>query len=129
LTINRNAQNPEKIEDSIKALGGFRLWKVPLVFQAALSGLCAAESPPPYPGANYPYDFASAKISGEASYTLKPFQFGTKLGYTIKNKGGNQVETSLSASARGKWGRFSVKIRAGDFPRDWDFGVSWRLQL
>jgi hypothetical protein len=136
LTINRDAKDPEKIEDSIKALGGFRLWKVPLVFQAALSGLCAAENPLPYAGVNYPYDFASARISGEASYTLplklrhlKTVQFGTKLGYTIKSKGENQVEAGLSASARGKWGRFSVKVRAEDFPRDWEFGVSWRLVL
>ena len=129
LTINRNAENPEKIEDSIKALGGFRLWKVPLVFQAALSGLCTAENPLPYPGADYPYGFTSAKISGEASYTLKPFQFDTKLGYTIKNKGENQVETSLSASARVKWGRFTVKVSAGDFPQYWDFGFSWRMVL
>ena len=136
LTINRNAQDPEKIEDSIKALGGFRLWKIPLVFQAALSGMCAAESPPPYPGVNYPYDFASAKISGEASYTLplklrqfKTVQFVTKLGYTIKSKGENQVEAVLSASARGKLGRFTLKVSAGDFPREWDFGVSWRLVL
>ncbi|GHV80303.1 hypothetical protein AGMMS49944_20940 [Spirochaetia bacterium] len=127
LTINRNAQNPEKIEDSIKALGGFRLWKVPLVFQAALSGLCTAETP---------HEFASAKISGEASYTLalksipfKTVQFGTTLGYTIQDKRENKMEAGLTASARGKWGRFTAKIHAGDFPRDWEFGVSWRAVL
>ncbi|GHT87711.1 hypothetical protein FACS1894137_15310 [Spirochaetia bacterium] len=134
LTINRDAENPEKIEDGFKVLGGFRLWKLPLVFQAALTGLCAAENPLPYPGADYPYNFESAKFSAEASYALKirrfkPLQFKTKLGYTMKKNGETPVETSLSVTTQGKWGRFNIKTSAGDFPRDWALSVSWRLEL
>jgi hypothetical protein len=141
LTLNRDAGIPDKLEDRVTALAGFKLWEVPLVFQASLTGTCAdARSAQPFPAPDYPHDFESARISAEASYTrriegsekprsFKTVQFGTKLGYTMKQRGENQVETSLSASARGKWGRFTLKVHAGDFPRDWDFGVSWRLQL
>ncbi|MDR2740335.1 MAG: hypothetical protein LBB68_10965 [Treponema sp.] len=120
LTLNRDASDPEKTADSIDTLAGFRLWKIPLVFQGGLEGI--------YTG-KYEYEFESAKISADASYTLKFLQFGTKLGYKIKKSGESQVETNASITARGKWGRFTVKTGTADFPKDWDLSVSWRTQL
>ncbi|MFP3041138.1 hypothetical protein LQZ19_04880 [Treponema primitia] len=118
LTLNRDASDLEKIADSIDILAGFRFWEIPLVFQGSLDGIYTDQ-----------YTFGSAKISGETSYTLTFLQFGTKLGYKIKKNGKTQAETSASITARGKWGRFSIKASSADFPEDWDLGVSWRVQL
>jgi hypothetical protein len=118
LTLNRDLSNPEKRADSIDALAGFRLWKIPLVFQGGIEGIYAGK-----------YEFESAKISADASYTLKFLQFGTKLGYKIKKAGKSQLETNVSITGRGQWGRFTVKTGTADFPKDWDLSVSWRIQL
>ncbi|MDR3122270.1 MAG: hypothetical protein LBU16_00630 [Treponema sp.] len=107
--------------DSIAALWGFTLWKIPLVFQGDLHGI--------YREAAGDYEFASAKMSAEASYSVKLFQFSVKQGYAINKKGEGQAETGFSASIRGKWGRLSLKTSVADSGREWDVGVSWRLQL
>jgi hypothetical protein len=75
------------------------------------------------------YEFASAKMNAEASYALKLFSFSFKPGYRVNKKGEGQVEAALSASVRGKWGRLSLKLSVADPDRDWDAGLSWRLQL
>jgi hypothetical protein len=119
LTMNRDASDPENIADSIAALWGFTLGKVPLVFQGDLHGI--------YRKGPEDYEFASAKMSAEASYTIKPFQFSVKPGYAINKKGEGQAEAGASASIRGKWGRLTLKAGVAD--SGWEAGVSWRLQL
>jgi hypothetical protein len=121
LTISREASNPEKILDTVEAITGFNLWKIPLTLQGNLSGLCSA--------GDYAYDFDSAKLSAEGSYSLKPFDFSTRLVCHLKKEKLPQWAPSLSISARGKWGRITVKAGAGDFPRDWNLGLSWRVQM
>jgi hypothetical protein len=135
LTLNRDAADPEKILDSLDGLMGLRLRKLSLTVQGNLTGSCSSDTalgedgrPVPFPGFDYPHTFNSAKISGEAAYTAGPFQFGTKLGCKIKKEKDDQWETALSASVRGKPGRFSVKASSADFPRDWDLVLSWRIQ-
>jgi hypothetical protein len=124
LTASRDAENIEKIADSITALGAFKLWKIPLVFQGSLHGIYADDGI-----ADAAYEFGSAKISAEASYAVSLFQFGAKLSYAMDKKGEAKIGTGASASIRGKWGRFNIKANTDDVSRDWDFGVSWRMQL
>jgi hypothetical protein len=119
LTLSRDASDRENKADSIAALWGFSLGKVPLVLQGELQGI--------YREAQEDYEFASAKIGAEASYSLKLFDFSFKPGYSVNKKGEGQVEAAVSASVRGKWGRLSLK--AGVAGSDWDLGLSWRLQL
>jgi hypothetical protein len=121
ITLSRDGSDGENKADSIAALWGFALGKVPLVFQGDLHGV--------YREAEGDYEFASMKVSAEASYTLKPFQFTLKPGYAVNKKGEGQAEAGASASVRGKWGRISLKASVADSGRDWEAGVSWRLQL
>jgi hypothetical protein len=121
LTINRDASDPENKADSISALWAFALKKIPLVFQGDLQGI--------YREAEEDYEFASMKVSAEASCAVKPFQFSVKPGYAIDKKREGQAEIGASASIRGKWGQLTLKASAADSGRDWEAGLSWRLQL
>ncbi|MDR1250491.1 MAG: hypothetical protein LBK63_14480 [Treponema sp.] len=121
VTMSRDASDPENKADSIAALWGFALGKIPLVFQGDLHGV--------YREGPGDYEFASAKMSAEASCSVKPFQFSLKPAYAINKKGEGQAEAGASVSIRGKWGRLTLKTSIADSGRDWEGGVSWRLQL
>jgi hypothetical protein len=121
VSLSRDASDTENKADSVSALWGFALGKVPLVFQGDLHGI--------YREAADDYEFVSAKMSAEASSALKPFQFSVKPGYAVNKKREGQWEIGASASVRGKWGRLSLSAKARDPGRDWEAGVSWRLQL
>jgi hypothetical protein len=120
VTVSRDASDAANKADGVSALWAFALGKVPLVFQGDLHGIYRKD-----PG---DYEFASAKASAEASYALKPFLFSVKPGYAVNKKGEGQAEIGASASARGRWGRLTLKASA-DSGGDWEAGVSWRLQL
>ena len=121
LTLNRDASDPENKADSIAALWACALGKVALVFQGDLQGI--------YREALGDYEFVSATTGAEASCALKPFQFSVKPEYAIDKNGEGQTAIGASASIRGKWGRLSLKASVADPGREWDAGVSWRLQL
>ncbi|MDR0597924.1 MAG: hypothetical protein LBG14_05395 [Treponema sp.] len=121
LAMDRDASDAENKADSIAALWAFTLGKVSLVFQGDLHGI--------YREAPGDYEFASAAINAEASCAVKPFQFSFKPGYGVNKKGEGQAEAGASASIRGKWGRVSLKASVSGPDRDWEAGVSWRLQL
>jgi hypothetical protein len=121
LTLSRDGEDAENKADSIAALWAFTLGKIPLVFQGDLHGI--------YREAAEDYEFVSAAMSAEASWSIKPFQFGVKQGYAVNKQGEGQGETGVSASVRGTWGRLSLKASVADSGRDWDAGLSWRLQL
>jgi hypothetical protein len=140
LTVSREASDPEKILDTLEGIAGFRVWKIPLTFQGGVSGRCSAGAyagigegddpfPFPLPSAEYPYTYDSAKFNMEASYTLKPLQFGVKAGCTFKREKEPKWNGALNAAIRGKWGRFTVKLSSPAFPKKWNLGLSWRLQL
>jgi hypothetical protein len=134
--LAREASNPEKILDTLEALGAFRFWELAFVFHGALSGLGIPEAgnsnsapfPLPVPSAEYPYTYDSAKFGADASYALKPFQFGLKAGCTLKREKEPKWEGALSAAVRGKWGRLTIKVSSPELPEKWELGLSWRLQ-
>ena len=121
LTINRDASDIENKADSIAALWAFALGKASLVFQGDLHGICRE--------AAGDYEFVSAKMNAKASYTVKPFHFDVKPGYVVNKEGEGQAEAGASVSVRGKWGRITLKANLADSGREWEAGVSWRLQL
>ncbi|AEF85488.1 hypothetical protein TREPR_0644 [Treponema primitia ZAS-2] len=136
MTLSREASNPQKILDTLEALGAFRLWELNFTFQGGVSGLSIIETanqddpfPLPIPSTEYPYTYDSAKFGAEASYTLKPFQFGIKAGCTLKREKEAKWDGALSAAIRGKWGRFTAKLSSPAFPEEWELGLSWRVQL
>jgi hypothetical protein len=118
--MSRDASDGANKADSVSALWAFALGTVPLVLQGDLHGIYREE-----PG---DYEFASAKLSAEASCALKPFLFSVKPGYAVNKAGEGKAEAGASASIRGRWGRLSLKASA-DSEGDWEAGVSWRLQL
>jgi hypothetical protein len=118
LSLSRDASDPGALADSASALWAFALWRVPLVLQGDIHGILREAED---------YEFVSAKMSAEASYTLKLFSFSLKPGYVISKKKGGQAEIGASASIRGKWGRLSLKASLAD--QGWEAGLSWRLQL
>jgi hypothetical protein len=102
---------------------------VNLSFSASLNGLTAAEGgPAPYPFPQAPYQFDSVKSSGEIYWPPGIFQFRAKLGYEKKAAKQGLWETSASAAVRFKRGRFSVKLSSPDFPRTWEYTLSWRVE-
>jgi hypothetical protein len=118
-TISRDASDGANKADGVSALWGFALGKVPLVLQGDLHGIYRDD-----PG---DYEFASAKLSAEASYAVKPFRFSVKPGYAVNKKGEGQAAIGASAAVLGNWGRLSLNASA-DSEGDWEVGVSWRLQ-
>jgi hypothetical protein len=111
----------ENRADSASALWAFALDKISLVFQGDLHGIRHEKAGD--------YEFVSAKMSAEASYAPKPFQFSLKPGYAVNKKREGRGEIGGSASIRGDWGRFSLSVKTADSGKDWEAGVSWRLQL
>ncbi|MDR2068961.1 MAG: hypothetical protein LBP71_03730 [Spirochaetaceae bacterium] len=129
LELNRNALDPEDITDSLEGSLGLILGPVRTVFQGTLSGTTrAAGTPVPYPGAEGDYQFASAKVSGELSYSFSLFQLKTKLGYSHVHQKEPLWDLSLYGSVWGKFGRFSAKFAWTDFPGVWTYTFSWNLK-
>jgi hypothetical protein len=146
LGADRNASEPEKILDTLSLAAGFSLdlrnfgpksgggaflsRPLGLSLSLSLQGLATAEGglPSPCPVPQYPYRFNSARAGGELSWSPGFFQFRTRLGGEIKKTGEKTWETSFSAAVRFRPGRFSVKISSPDFPGDWNYTISWRME-
>jgi hypothetical protein len=134
LDIDRNAEDRNKILDSIGADFGFKLWGKTLNLHSKLSGRTDTASRPwAYPGREWDYDFESAKISLDGTDRYKLSRFATlivkaRLGCLIRPPGkDNQWETALSGAINGKWGRLSLQAKSEDFPEKWSFTLAWRL--
>jgi hypothetical protein len=129
LEFNRNASEPQEITDALEGSLGLILGPVRPIFQGTLSGTTeAAGTPLPYPGAERDYQFASAKVSGELSYSFSLFQLKTKLGYSHIHQKDPLWDLSFYGSVRGKFGRFSAKFAWTDFPDTWTYTFSWNLK-
>jgi hypothetical protein len=50
------------------------------------------------------------------------------MGYEEQNGREALRDFSFSAGVHGKPGRFSVKFTSTDFPDDWSYTLSWRLE-
>ncbi|MDR3337002.1 MAG: hypothetical protein LBT16_07335 [Treponema sp.] len=145
--ISRNAQDWENILDTATAALGFSLGPVGIGFSGTVIGSSVAPGnssgteagasmsgqqpfPLPIPSA---WEYNSAKVSGNISYSRRIAAFiaafNGKAGYTTSKKKDPVWDGYISASIRGKPGRFTVKVSSPDFPEKWDYTLSWRLQL
>jgi hypothetical protein len=130
LSLSRNASDPEKVEDRLEGTLGLSAGPFRPAFSVNLTGLTAGEgSPPVFPALRSLGSPYSAAFSGELSYPFRIFLIKTKLGYTAKKEKGGIWDTSLNLTARKKGGRFSLKIASPEFPEQWTWEISWRLEL
>jgi hypothetical protein len=135
LSVDRNGENPKKVTDSLSANLGVSLFLPQMAkigplgvwFSGSIKGFFADESPFPYPLAEK-RDFDNAGAACEFSVSPLNFQFKTKIGYSSYSKKDNVWDFALSASARFKYGRLSIKAASPGFPEKWDWTVSWRLE-
>ncbi|MDR3342055.1 MAG: hypothetical protein LBT14_04565 [Treponema sp.] len=129
LALARNASDLDTIQDRFEGSIGLRLGPLRSVFSGTLIGISSAtEPPPPFPIPEAAWNFSSAKISGELSYNVRIFQFKATVGYTVKKEKDPLWDSAWYASVRGKRSRFSLKIASPDFPAQWTYTLSWRLE-
>jgi hypothetical protein len=148
LGVDRNAADSAQILDGFDAgLGlSLQLPAVPLPgfstanagtrgsplgihLSGSLKGLGSSDTPPaPYPLPEESWRFDSAQAGCELSWSPGIFQFRTKWGYAVTAKKEGVWDASFSTAVRCKPGRFSVKAASLDFPRKWNYTVSWRLE-
>jgi hypothetical protein len=149
-TADRDARDTAKITDSISGklglsirLGGFS--PIGITLSGSAQGIRDGgnSAPSPFPELTV-HTFDTAKVAGEISWSPPgkstgfpgTFQFKTRVGCTMKTRKDPLWDTSFSAAARFKYGRFSVKISGAETadkrlfsdPSAWDYTVSWRLE-
>jgi hypothetical protein len=132
VSFGRDARTPEKTADSLDALTAFILGPFSAVFSFALDNLSrldeAGKSPPLFRLPLFE-TFGSFKVSAELGWKPGIFDLGARLGYTIMAEKENLWSLSLNCAVRpGKWGRLGLKIASSDFPKKWEYTVSWRLE-
>jgi hypothetical protein len=128
--FKRDSRDPQAVLDSAGVLAALKLGPISSVSEAKLS----ASS----------YRFGSLRIQESLGWTLGlpglrvlagGLHCGAKAGCTLTEGKAPTWDGSLSAYIQGRWfvetaktSRFSVKIASPDFPRKWDYTLSWRLQ-
>ena len=137
LTMDRNAANTSKISDGLSGHMGISI-KLPQMaikspfgvnFSGSIKGLTTSTGrPSPYPVSEEPWVFDTAGVACEFTWSPKNLQFRSKFGYTAYEKKDEKWDVSLSAAARFKYGRLSLKAASPDFPEKWNWTVSWRLE-
>ena len=126
-SLNRNAVNPLKTEDSLDAALGFNIRSLRMVLSGKLNSRSALDdtnifSLPIFEG------FESSKISLEAAFGIKNVSFRISSGYMFRAEKDNIWDFSLYGSLTMKnYGRISLKIAATEFPHKWNYYISWRL--
>ncbi|MDR0324379.1 MAG: hypothetical protein LBI12_08045 [Treponema sp.] len=149
LTLDRNAENLDKINDRISGYIGFSFnlqkigIKTPLgaTISGSMRGLASSENnPSPYPVPYFSgeffqpgefWHFNSAGINCEFTWSPAVFQFKTRVGYTnnVKNDENDiKWDYSFSTAMRLKNARLSFKAASDDFPEKWDWTISWRYE-
>ncbi|MDR2551832.1 MAG: hypothetical protein LBD31_01505 [Treponema sp.] len=73
---------------------------------------------------------AAALASTRSPGTPRPFTLGVKLkaGYEHTSEKGSVWDTALSAAIQGRRSRLAVQVSSPEFPRQWEYSLSWRLQ-
>ena len=137
LTADRNASNLKKISDGLSGNMGFSI-KLPQAakigsfgvnFSGSVKGLTSSEDvPSPYPIPDESIIFDSASAACELLWSFRKLQLKTKWGYTTYAEKEDKYDFSFSAAARFKYGRLSLKAASEDFPDEWSWTVSWRLE-
>ena len=138
LSADRNTVNPLKINDNFSGNFGISLnmrkigIKNPLGinFSGSVKGLAGADSNKSiYPALDKDWSWQSADLNCEFLWSVGVFQFRSKAGYTFFPEKDDKWELSLGTTIRFKYGRFSFKAASPDFPKKWNWTVSWRTEI
>ena len=154
LNVDRNAVNPQKINDGLSgnlgiSIGLSQIQKnssLGINFSGSIHGLAESTGNPfAYP---IPEDLKSTpfwvfsiantacELIWSSGYFKLPqisqfpfsFQFKSKLGYTFNNNKDDILGLSFGFTIRFKHGRFSFKTESPDFPEKWNWNISWRFE-
>jgi hypothetical protein len=139
MTADRNASNPEKINDTYSGTVGLRLnlsqigtplnRSLVINLQGSIRGLTASEgSYYLYPIPQESWCWNSTSAGCELIWYLGNYQFRSKTEYTIFAEKDEKLEFSISSSKRFKHGRLRIKATSLDFPKKWSWTASWRLE-
>jgi hypothetical protein len=127
--ISRDARDRNKVLDKAEAGIGFNLGGFGFGFDGSVTEIDTAETAAPWP---FPTpaskEFGNAKISGDIFCPAGMLILRAKAGYAVVDKKAPVWDFSLSAAIRSRLGRFTLKISAPEFPREWTCSLSWRLQ-
>ena len=141
LSLNRDARNPQKANDTLNALAGFNMGPFTTVFSFALksNSWLGEENEHIF---QYPLfeSFESFRIGGELGWKAQGFRIfsgagasnfdlRTRLGYTIRAEKDPFFDFSVNGSFRpGRWGRISLRVACTEFPEKWNYTLSWRFE-
>lgn len=129
--LDRDARTPHKTLDSFDALGGFNFGPIRSVFSWSLdyhSGLNGNRGllfqPPFFENT------VSSKIAEELAWGIGVFDIRSKLAHIDRAEKKALWDLSLNASFKPvKGGRVSLKIASPDFPKKWNYTLSYRIQF
>jgi len=136
-SANRNAENYLKIHDSFSGNMSINLnieqfnLKTPIRINlaASIKGLSKSDidiNPYPIPSE---WNWVSSTINSEFILTHGVFQLRSRTGCTIFAEKEEKWDFSVSASARFRQGRLTIKAASPDFPEKWKWSASWRLEI
>jgi hypothetical protein len=136
-TMDRNAENPQKIYDSYDGHVGFSVnlqkIKINKLLGVNISGSINGISS--FSGISLPYliplepwTLESTEINCEFVWSPSNFQFSSKTGYTTYTEKDDKWDFTFGAVAHFKHKRFGIKTVSKDFPKKWTFNISWRLE-
>jgi hypothetical protein len=135
LTAARDAASPEKVLDSWTVTCGLNLWRLRTGASFSLDEYSRDDDPLPFPDPRSTYTINAWKLGLEASMPISFFTLTAKSGFsaTLDSQTAvwNDVKIPFSFALRAQAlpGRLTLKAESPDFPNDWNFAISWRLQI
>ena len=127
LSFARNADSPQKTDNSLDAVFGFNIRAFRFVLTGNLDSRSVLEKNniflPPFFG-----HFQSFRIALESGWSFKNVSLTAKTGYAIRKGKTNIWDFSLNTSINlWKMGRIGFKIASSEFPHKWNYTISYRL--
>ncbi|MDR2864682.1 MAG: hypothetical protein LBV68_03620 [Spirochaetaceae bacterium] len=129
--FERDASNREKITDKISGAFCLNVGPIRPLLRLTLGENTKADAgttiiPYPNPGDPHTRDFFKTDIEISAPVYLVTLK--AAFSYKTENNKKNGMGASLSASIRGKLGRFSIKISSNEKTGSPDYFLSWKLE-
>ncbi|MDR0320338.1 MAG: hypothetical protein LBI28_02440 [Treponema sp.] len=137
LSMDRNAVNPLKINDSFSGSLGITLnlpkfgVRSPLNINlsGSVKGLTGANmNPSPFPVIDEAWKWDSSTVNCELYLPVSNLQFRFKAGISFFEGKEEVWDFSLSSAVRFRLGRLSFKVASPAFPEKWNWTISWRLE-
>jgi hypothetical protein len=135
LSETRDATNAEKVLDSWTVAFGFNLWRLRSGASFSLDEYSHDDDPLPFPDPRSTYTINAWKLGLEASTSFSFLTLTAKSGLNAtldaQTAVWNAVKIPFSFALRAQAlpGRLTLKAESPAFPSDWNFAISWRLQI